>query len=142
MSGRHYAHRMSDHDIKDRWVTGDSASRLSSALGLPTHPHMQDWELVSADPHRLGEFLDLYERGGLSDDDRFALMALIVSSFDDWLQVDGADEAVIQRVRRHLVADFGMHERTIHYWCLLEESDLGNVFHATPFMREIWRQPR
>ena len=131
---------MSDHQIKHRWVTGDSASRLTAMLGLPSHPYMQDWEHECADSNRLGEFLDLYERGGLSDDDRFALMALIVSSFDDWLRAGGKDDAVLQRVRRHLVEDLGLHERTIHYWCLLEESDVDNVFHVTPFMREIWRQ--
>src|SRR5690242_17845735 len=118
---------MGDHEIKGRWVTGDSASRLSSVLGLPFHPDMQDWEHQCADTHRLGEFLDLYEGGGLSDDDRFALMALIVSSFDDWLQAGGADDVLIQRVRRHLVGDFGLHERTIHYWSLLEESDGDNI---------------
>lgn len=133
---------MSEHQVKDRWVTGDSASRLAAVLGLPSHPHMQDWEHECADRHRLGEFLDLYERGGLSDDDRFALMALIASSFDDWLRSGGAGDTVSQRVRGHLLADFGLHERTIHYWCLLEEQDLDNVFHATPFMREIWRQRR
>jgi hypothetical protein len=131
---------MSDHEVKDRWVTRDSASRLASVLGLPSHPDLQDWEHQCADPHRLGEFLDLYERGGLSDDDRFALMALIVSSFDDWIRAGGTDYPVLQRVRRHLVADLSLHERTIHYWCLFEESDLDDVFHATPFMREIWRQ--
>ena len=138
----HFAHRMSDYEIKDRWVTGNSVSRLSSLLGLPSDPEMQDWEHQCADSHRLGEFLDLYERGNLSDDDRFALMAVIVSSFDDWLGAGDADEAVIQRVRRHLVADFSLHERTIHYWCLLVESDLDNVFDDTPFMREIWSQCR
>jgi len=111
-------------------------------LRLPSDPNRQDWEHECADPARLGEFLDLYERGDLSDDDRFALMALIVSSFDDWLLAGGTDDAVLQRVRGHLVADLSLHEHTIHYWCLLEESDLDNVFHATPFMREIWRQRR
>jgi len=103
---------------------------------------MQDWEHECADAHRLGDFLALYERGGLGDDDRFALMALIVSSFDEWLREGRADEAVSQRIQRYLLADFNLHEWTIHYWCLSDESDLDNVFHATPFMREIWRQQR
>src|SRR4051794_1394408 len=133
---------MSEHQIKQRWVMPDAESKLACLLGLPSHPDMQDWEHQCADSSRLGEFLDLYERGGLSDDERFALMALIVSSFDDWLQLGGTDELVIQRVRRHLVADLSLHECTVHYWSSLEEPDLENVFHATPFMREIWGQRR
>jgi len=142
MVGRHHAHCMSGDQINERWVTGDSVSRLTSLLGLSVHPHMQDWEHESADAHRLGEFLDLYELGGLSNDNRFALMALIVSSFDDWLSESGADEAVLQRIQGHLVADFTLHETTIHYWCLWDEADPDNVFRATQFMREIWGQRR
>lgn len=109
---------------------------------MRTNVCMQDWEIECADAERLDEFLSLYERGGLSDDDRFALMALIVSSLDDWLRTGGADKAVLRRVRRHLLADFSLHAWTIHYWCLSGESDPHNLFHATPFMREIWGQQR
>jgi hypothetical protein len=133
---------MSEHQIEERWVTGDSVARLTFMLGLPSHPYMQDWEYECADSNRLREFLDLYEGGGLSDDDQFALMALVVSSFDDWLGGGNADNIVLHRIRRHLLADFSLHERTIHYWCLLDEADLDNVFHVTPFMREIWSHRR
>jgi hypothetical protein len=133
---------MSDHQIKERWVTRESRARLSSLLGLVEDPFMQDWELECANPQRIEEFLDLYERGSLSDDDRFALMALIVASFDDWLSEAGADEAVLLRVRRNLSANFSLHEATIHHWCLWNEPNTGNVFRATPFMREIWRKHR
>jgi len=131
---------MSDHNLKDRWVMPDSSARLSSLLGLAHDPFMQDWELQCADALRIGEFLDLYEQGRLNDDDRFALMALIVASFDDWLSDGRADEAMSERIRRLLAVDFSLHEATIHYWCLSDESDPDNLFIVTPFMREIWRQ--
>lgn len=134
---------MSDHQIKARWVTPDSQEKLTDMLGLPTHLGKQDWELIYGDSRRLGEFLDLYEYGALCEDDRFALMALIVSSFDEWLALGGTDASVIERVRRHLVADFGLHESTIHYWCAMDEPEppnLERVFHVTGFMREIWKQ--
>ena len=139
---QHYASGMSEHKIKDRWVMPESSARLSSLLGLAYEPLMQDWELQCADSHRIREFLDLYEHGNLSDDDRFALMSLIVASCDDWISDAGTDEQVLQRVRRCLVAGFSLHEATIFYWCLLSETDLDNVFSITPFMREIWRQLR
>jgi len=128
--------------MNERWVTRESRAKLSSLLRLADEPWMQDWEVECADARRIEEFLDLYEQSGLSDDDRFALMALIVASFDDWLAGSGADEAVIHRVGRHLSTNFSLHEATIHYWCLTDESDADNLFSATPFMREIWRQHR
>lgn len=101
---------------------------------------MQDWEHECADSQRLEEFLDLYDHSGLSEGDRFALMALIVSSFDDWLRNDGKDEHTSERLRRLLLANFDLHERTVHYWCLSQESDQDNVFAATPYLREIWNK--
>jgi hypothetical protein len=133
---------MSDYQLKQRWMTADSISKLTSLLGLPSHPHMQDWELECADARRLCEFLDLYERDNLNDDDRFALMKLIVASLDECVGDSRADKVMLQRIRRHLSASFSLHEVTIHYWCLWDwdKSDPDNVFAATPFMREIWKQ--
>ena len=130
---------MSDHNTYDRWVMPESEARLSSLLGLAYEPSMQDWDLQCAAPHRIGEFLDLYERGSLSGEDQFALMSLIVASFDAWISKGGTDEQVLQRVRRCLIADFRLHEPTIYCWCLLSEKELDCVFSITPFMREIWR---
>ena len=133
---------MNDEQIKERWVTRESRAKLSSLLGLTNEPYMQDWELECADACRICEFLDLYGKGSLNDDDRFALMALIVASFDDWLSEGGADEAILLRIRHLLDSDFKLHEATICHWCLPDESDSNNVFSATPFMREIWKQHR
>jgi len=135
---------MREHNVKDRWVMPESSARLSSLLGLAYEPWMQDWELQCADAQRIGEFLDLYERGSLSEDDRFALMSLIVASFDDWISDGDRDELILKRVRTYLAADFSLHEATIYYWCLwdCDVTNADNMFSATPFMREIWGQFR
>lgn len=101
---------------------------------------MQDWELACADAGRLEDFLNAYERRDLVEDDRFALMALIVSSFDDWLADGGTDDAMVARIRQHLVAEFNLHRWTIRYWSLLDGEDAADAFHATPFMRELWNR--
>jgi hypothetical protein len=129
---------MNEHQTKDRWVTSESQARLTLLLGLVNDPLTQDWELVYADANRVGEFLDLYEDESLTEDDRFALMALIVASFDDLLTAGRANKAISDRFRHCLSTDFCLHKATIHYWCLLDESDANKVFRATPFMREIW----
>ena len=131
---------MSNEKIKRRWPQAASQERLTHLLGLPSHEHMQDWELECANSERIEEFLSLYESGSLTDDDRFAVMALIVFSFDDWLLAEGKNEGIIQRVRQHLSADFDLHVATIHYWCCDDESNPEYIFTCTPFMREILAQ--
>lgn len=133
---------MSCEESNPRWITGESIARLSAKLGLPVDPLMQDWDILNADPRRLGEFLDLYETESLTEDDKFALMALIVASFDDWLGDGGTDEAVLTRIQRHLVSEFTQHEATVHYWCLFDEPDPAECFVVTQFMRDVWRRFR
>jgi hypothetical protein len=130
--------RMSDQGNK-RWITPESQENLSSLLALPDDICGQDWDLECADAGRVEEFLDVYERHVLNDDDRFALMALIVASLDDYLFSGATGEALLQRVRQHLVADYSLHKATITYWSLPEESDNDNLFHITPLMREVMR---
>jgi len=133
---------MSCEEFEPRWITGESIARLSAKLRLPVDPLMQDWDIESADPRRLGEFLDLYETEPLPEDDKFALMALIVASFDDWLGDGGTDGTVVARIREHLDREFALHEATVHYWCLFDEPDPAECFIVTPFLREIWARFR
>lgn len=102
------------------------------------------WELECADQSRVGEFLDCYERREeWSEDDRFALMALIVSSYDDALAAKETENDWETRIRGHLQADFALHEWTIYYWCAWDpeaEEDPERGFSVTPLMREIWQK--
>jgi hypothetical protein len=126
--------------VQKRCVNRESTTRLSRLLNLAIDPYVPDWEVECADVTRIEEFIGLYERTDLSEEDRFALMALIVCSFDHWLRDGGADETIVQQLRRQLLGDFNLHRSTVHYWCLPEEPDLDNGFCATPFMREIWKE--
>jgi hypothetical protein len=135
---------MNGYNFKQRYSTAESASRLSALLGFGYEPWMQDWEVICADARRVNEFLDLYEKGNLCEDDQFALMALIVASLDDLLSSERADEATSLRVRQNLTANFKLHESTIHYWCMMrvDEPNPDYIFSVTPLMREIWKQFR
>ncbi|MCD6051245.1 MAG: hypothetical protein K0Q55_2648 [Verrucomicrobia bacterium] len=134
---------MSGNNFQERNITGASIAKLTSLLRLPRDPFMQDWAVQCADAQRVEEFLQLYEQGGdLTEDDRFALMALIVASFDDWLWDQPGENRLSPRLRQHLASGFHLHQTTVHYWSLLDEPDPANAFQVTPLMREIWQQAR
>jgi len=66
-----------------RYPSGSSEQKLANRLGLYWDNTIQDWDLVTSDKGRIRDFLKLYQNELENDDDKFTLMGLIVSSFDD-----------------------------------------------------------
>lgn len=131
---------MNKYDIKPRHPTGAAEAALSKRLGfgLPG----QDWEIENADPSRLEEFLQLYEQEPLDEDQRFALMELIVASYEE-LACEQPDRAIWERIREHLCERFRLHAYTVESWALTfvsDDEDREGWDAITPQMREIMRQ--
>lgn len=100
---------------------------------------MQDWEWEVADSNRIDEFLAVYETGGLSDDERFTLMEMILESFED-LEHGDSDLSEDARWRRTLVAldrNISLHAHSVWYWSCLEAEGSEEIFHISPFIRQI-----
>ncbi|WP_119322763.1 hypothetical protein [Capsulimonas corticalis] len=96
--------------------------------------------MIVTDPNRLYEFCDLYERGDLDSDTKFALMLVILVSLDDGGR-DGeiaGDTGSVARIEELLRADFVLHFHTVRHWALLGESDLKETFPITPMMQRMW----
>jgi hypothetical protein len=122
-----------------RFPTGAAIARLTTDLGLA--PAGQDWELEAADPRRVGEFLDRYDAGGLDDDERFALMSLIIASFDELL-ASGRDKSLQDRIVEHLSREFDVLNALVQYWALPDATDeeaAENGFGFTPVARQVMR---
>jgi len=124
-----------------RYPSGSSEQKLANRLGLYWDNTIQDWDLVTSDKGRIRDFLKLYQNELENDDDKFTLMGLIVSSFDDAVS-DFNDE--IEKnwniCKIILEKECYLHYSIIEYWSLLEEKDIDNVFDITPYMREIWEK--
>jgi hypothetical protein len=133
-------------DNLDRFVSNVSALKLSKSLGIDVEiERVQRWEIERANGERTEQFLDYYDRcRWLDDDDKFALMALIIASFDDWVLDHPGDHPLRDRLRDRLEEEFKTHAATIYYWCCWDvtDPDPEYVFKITPFMREIWCSQR
>ncbi len=111
---------------------------LNDLLHLPFEPWMQDWDIQLADPHRVEEFCQLYSQL-LDEDEKFALMELIIASFEENLQAKGYDEKLVEAVKSLLSTNFVLHKETIEYWCEFEEENADHHWLVTPIMRAVWQ---
>jgi hypothetical protein len=74
-------------------------------------------------------------------------MAMVICSLDERIRTMGDDPRLVERLRKHLAADFALHEWTVHYWCCWAttpelDPDPDHIFPVTPLMREVWREHR
>lgn len=119
-------------------VTHSAIEGLVQKVNLPLPDEFsQDWEYEVSDSTRINEFLYAYENIELNTDEKFALMIVIISSFDDAVAEGQTEESTAKRIRFHLLQDIGIHMNTIRYWSMPDEDDLDNCFAVTAFMREI-----
>jgi acyl-CoA synthetase (NDP forming) len=103
---------------------------------------MQDWPVEVADAKRVAEFIEIYHAKSLGPDERRALMALILCSFDE---CDSKNDANWEAIREILLADKLLHAGWIVYWSCVAESEEGkwyfedekHCFYTTPRMREL-----
>jgi hypothetical protein len=100
----------------------------------------QDWDILAADHARLAEFLDAYDDPRLDEDDRFALMELIIASLAEARQ-HGADiGGSWQRAEAFLRRDWRLHAATLAYWARGDDPDPERQFAITPEIRSVWRE--
>lgn len=125
-----------------KYVTRDAMYSLVEKLDLPEPDEFsQDWEYVVADTSRINEFLLFYENGSLKSAEKFALMIIIVSSFNDLMSEKGMEFAVWDQMKGKLVRDNEIHMNTILYWSSLEE-ELEDAWEIATYMREVLKLVR
>jgi hypothetical protein len=121
-----------------RWATTAARMSLARRFGLPYDSFSQDWEWEVADPSRFGEFLDAYESGDLDEDERFALMEMLIQCIEDMglssVEASPQWHSVASLLRTHA----GLHAGSVRYWSCLDDRDLENCFRVSGPMRAVW----
>lgn len=113
--------------------------KISKALLLPYNGDEQDWDLEMANPDRLDEFIRHYNDSCLnSDEEKKTLMALILSSYDDFLNKTGQEvDNKWFEIRDILKNNKDLFVNLIDYWSLDDEVKNENLFKITKLVREI-----
>lgn len=124
-----------------RFPTREAIDSLARRFDLPNTPGMQDWEWEVADPARIDEFVDAYESGALSDDEKFTLMETIIQSFDE-LEEPLEGNHGWERVLNLIDEGIDLHGYSVWYWSDLENDDVEDQWRVTRFLRPILSKHR
>jgi hypothetical protein len=120
------------------YVTGEAIYSLAKKLKLPSPDiYGQDWEYIVADSTRIDEFIAFYSNSPLSIEGKFALMIVIISSYDDAIQEKSNNKCTWDKIRYYLLRDYNIHANTILYWSVIENENIEDCFAITPFIREL-----
>jgi hypothetical protein len=123
-----------------RFPTTAARIRLVQLLRLPYHESMQDWEWEVAEGNRVGEFLHVYESSGLSEDEQFSLMEIIIQSVEDSETAYSSVEW--RRALRHLDERISVHAHSVWYWAVPDEENQEAHWRVTPDLRLLLEKHR
>jgi hypothetical protein len=121
-----------------RYTSGASVGKLADRFQLALWE--QDWAILVADHSRLDAFLSAYDDHEFDDDDRFAMMEVIVASLDEGAQGDTDIGEPWRRAAAFLRRDWRLHAATLSYWSQGDDPDPDHQFAITPRIREVWRE--
>ena len=111
--------------------------KLGALLNIPDLGG-EDWDLMYADSQRVEEFCDVYEHSSFSESEKFALMELIVASYDRYLwDVQHAAPRLESRIEGLLDQDFRLHLHTIEYWSALKSPYPDSLRAVSLLMRRL-----
>jgi hypothetical protein len=118
-------------------LTSEAIKRLNTLLSLPYMDWMQDWDIQLADSNRVQEFCDVYESEDLDSNEKQALMALIIASYDDYLEERGNDVFLWNKIAVLLRKDCDLHKSTMLYWLCCDNEELIGEFAITQLIRAL-----
>lgn len=119
------------------FINRDSIAFINDKLKLPVTGIEQDWEIELADSSRLSEFIDFYNQSIYSVNDKIAMMALILSSYDDYLYKNNANNHIENAIEKLLSNEMEIFSDLLNYWALNEEKNPAHWFRSTIFIRKI-----
>jgi hypothetical protein len=112
--------------------------KISKNLSLPYTGIEQDWDLEMANSKRINEFLNYYKQHALSQDEKFAIMSLILASYNDFLEENNVEvDSRWKMIREILESDRSSFADLLNYWSSDGEIKKDNVFRITMLIREI-----
>ena len=121
--------------------TVDDSPILTDLLKLRQRSeHSQNWEAEVARPDELVKYMDCYDTANLNDDEKYALMSLILYALEDaWKMAFPETSKCESRIARSIIANHPLHLPQLKYWSLPEEAseDPDDLFCITPFIRRL-----
>ncbi len=112
-----------------KFLDKSSTNKLNLVLNLHATGDEQDWDIELASPERIREFVDFYESKSLEIHDQYALLALILASFEELLEQNKEDKITWNRIKSILNSS-EQYNPLIIYW-------QNSQFHLSKFLIQM-----
>jgi hypothetical protein len=129
--------KTANRGIKMINITFAAIEKLNMLLNLPYMDWMQDWDIQLADSNRIQEFCDAYERENLDSNEKQALMALIIASYNNYLEERGNEMVLWDKIAALLRRDLDLHKPTLLYWSCDNSEEITGEFAVTPSIKAL-----
>lgn len=116
----------------------EAIESISASLSIPFTGIEQDWEIEFANSNRISDYLSFYKDNTLTSDERMALMALIIASYEEYLIKNNLiKDKYWDEISSLLRSDIIFFNSLIEYWCLSGEDEHEEYFKITNLVRAI-----
>jgi len=110
--------------------------QLNELLGLNFTGKEQDWAIEFADPERVKEFIGIAKLTQLSSAERYALLSLILASYDEYLSENIDDNNILWTDIVILLNNNPLlYNDLLNYWALWNEESTNKLFLISPLIR-------
>ena len=111
-------------------ITKATQEYLNKVLKLPAKGDEQNWDIEMADKNRLMEFINAFKNNYFAIEQKYAVVALILASYEDYLNnfID-VNEKIWLQIVKIIELDKGQYNDLLNYWALSGEksSDLYSI---------------
>ncbi|PJZ64640.1 hypothetical protein CH371_17895 [Leptospira wolffii] len=124
--------------MKNYFLDNSAIQFLNEKLKLPSTGREQDWEFELSNASRIHEFLVFYIKNSLTKEQKRALVALLLSTYEDYLQENAdIDSSIWKDLELILRSEPEIFREIIDYWSVWGEVEEDNFFILTKRIRNI-----
>ncbi len=115
--------------------------KISIALNLPYTGIEQDWDIEMADKDRINEFIEFATTKELNENEKHAVIALLIASYDDFLDYGLHDVEIWRKIKSIILNNRKLCDGLLKYWSCKYSNYISTrydvEFNITPLMQEL-----
>lgn len=114
---------------------------VNSSFNFPVKKYEQDWPLEVADRFRLREFVSFLKHAEIDAHLKYAVMALISASYDDYISFGEEPESEIwDEIKKMLNRRPYLYDELLSYWAPKGIEKEDDEFSITLLIRELLKE--
>ncbi|TSJ44301.1 hypothetical protein FO440_09025 [Mucilaginibacter corticis] len=111
---------------------------LNNLLGLNYTGAEQDWDIEFADSNRVHDFIKIAQHSSLSVSEKYAVISLILASYDDFLAVkEDTNQLLWSKITDLINPDREIYKDLLSYWARWDKEN-DDRFLITPLVRSTF----